>query len=454
MKTERPPILYGAAILAVLSLAWSGYAIADLMHSGKFGLSVAFAGDVGWITVLWAEYKGVTLGGRRWAPTAAGWLIATGVALLLVIHGNEAGGHGQAIAGPFVVLVGKIVWAFALEAMKDPAAPTPEQRAELHTLMRDTAHETGMLHARAQARIAEIRAEASVTLARDEADFEISIERMEKRAELGRRTPLALPPGSSSTSFDRSAEQAIEVIGEQGDAPASALTRVPRKQQPPTSPAGPTGEVVEDVSALFREAHAPVVYFLRNGNRLKIGTSQNLRRRITSLSLRREDVVRVEHGDQEYERSLHRRFVELRVDETEWFELRGSLARYLGEPEAQPAEPAEPEAQPAAELHTQLDEPQTLTPVSTPASPQAAAPEPQAQPAEPGDRPFGFSAHLNAQSAQRAQSVARVAELVAQDPGITSAQVAELLAVSPATAKRYLREARQARPGQPKDGYA
>lgn len=219
MKTELPPILYGAAILALLSLAWSGYAIADLMHSGKFGLSVALAGDVGWITVLWAEYKGVTLAGRRWTATAAGWSIALGVAVLLVIHGNEAGGKAQAIAGPFVVLVGKIVWAFALEAMKDPTAPTPEQRAALHAVMRDSAHESGMFHARAKARIARIRAEASVTLARDDADFEIGLERLEKRAELHRRTPIILPPntpapGPTTVGFDEAAEQAITVIGE------------------------------------------------------------------------------------------------------------------------------------------------------------------------------------------------------------------------------------------------
>ncbi|MFJ3037738.1 hypothetical protein [Streptomyces tendae] len=197
MKTptlnDRPPILYGAIALAVLSLIWSGYAITDLMHSGHFGLSVAIAGDIGWITVLWAEYRGVAIFGKTWAAIVAGWLIAGGVAYLLVVHGNEAGGRAQAIAGPFVVLVGKIVWAFALEAMKDPTAPTAEQLAELHAVMRDSTHEAGMLDARAQAQIARIRAEASVTLARDETDFEIGLERLEKQSELYRRTPIALP---------------------------------------------------------------------------------------------------------------------------------------------------------------------------------------------------------------------------------------------------------------------
>jgi hypothetical protein len=235
VKTERPPILYGAGILALLSLVWSGYAIADLMQSGRFGLSVALAGDIGWITVLWAECKGVTIGGRRWAAAAAGWGIAFGVAVLLVIHGAEAGGRGQAIAGPFVVIVGKIVWAFALAAMRDPVAPTPEQRAELHTLMRDAAHQSGMLHARAQARIAHIRAEAEVTLARDDADFEIGIARLEKRAELHRRTPITLPPNVTPApeqtrpgdGFDEAAEQAITVIGEPEHEPPTMLASTP-----------------------------------------------------------------------------------------------------------------------------------------------------------------------------------------------------------------------------------
>lgn len=238
MKTERPPILYGAVILAVLSLVWSGYAIADLMHSGKFGLSVALAGDVGWITVLWAEYKGVTIGGKRWAATAAGWAIALGVAVLLVIHGQEAGGRAQAIAGPFVVLVGKIVWAFALEAMKDPAALTPEQEAEIHTVMRDSEYQ-GRLHQAtldgiergADAEIARIRAEARTVLARDEADFEISVERVRKRGEIARRTPLALSAAPAAetrpTDFNEAAEQVIDVIGEQDREQPTTIASTP-----------------------------------------------------------------------------------------------------------------------------------------------------------------------------------------------------------------------------------
>ncbi|AWL39686.1 MULTISPECIES: winged helix-turn-helix domain-containing protein [unclassified Streptomyces] len=91
-------------------------------------------------------------------------------------------------------------------------------------------------------------------------------------------------------------------------------------------------------------------------------------------------------------------------------------------------EPAEPPAEPQHYLHS---------------STQVATPEPPARAAEPQAPSFGFSAQLTAQQAQRAQAVEKVAELLAQDPGLTSAKVAERLNVSAATAKRYLREARQ-----------
>lgn len=201
---NRPPILYGAALLALLSLTWSGYAITDLMHSGKFGLSVALAGDIGWVTVLWAEYRGITISGRTWAAPAAGWAIALGVATLLALHGHEAGSSGQAIAGPFVVLIGKAVWTFAIAALADPAALTAEQEAEIHSVMRDSEHAARLHEAElkrterdADAEIARIRAEARIVLARDDADFEIGLERSRKRAEIARRTPLAISPANS-----------------------------------------------------------------------------------------------------------------------------------------------------------------------------------------------------------------------------------------------------------------
>lgn len=195
---KRPAIFWGATALAALSLAWSAYAITDLMQSGIFGLSVAVAGDIGWITVLWAEAKRI---GPRWAAPLAGWAIAVGVGLLLVIHGAEEGSTAQAIAGPFVVLVGKAVWAFALAALRDPAALTPEQEAEIHSVMRDSEHAARLHDARrdqaqreADATIERIHQQARITAARDRADFKITRDRREMLAEIERCSPIPLPP--------------------------------------------------------------------------------------------------------------------------------------------------------------------------------------------------------------------------------------------------------------------
>jgi hypothetical protein len=137
----------------------------------------------------------------------------------------------------------------------------------------------------------------------------------------------------------------------------------------------------------------------------------------------------------------------MRQDRVRELQRRAPLSLTAG-PAAQPAEPVEPPAQAPAEP---ID-PAGSAPTFVLGSSQAAAPEPLAQPAEPEGRSFGFSAHLTAQSAQRAKAVAQVAELLAQDSGITSSQVAEELAVSPATAKRYLREARNPKPVTPPTG--
>lgn len=132
----------------------------------------------------------------------------------------------------------------------------------------------------------------------------------------------------------------------------------------------------------------------------------------------------------------------MRQDKTRELGRRRPLELTAGEPVEPPAEPRAQKAQPPVEPRAHTAEPEGSAHPVVLASSLAAPSEPPAQPAEPNTVPFGFSGHLTAQSAQRAQQVAKVAELLAQDPGLTSAQVAEELSVSPATAKRYLREAR------------
>ncbi|TPK59010.1 MULTISPECIES: GIY-YIG nuclease family protein [unclassified Mesorhizobium] len=73
------------------------------------------------------------------------------------------------------------------------------------------------------------------------------------------------------------------------------------------------------------------VYFLKAGNAVKIGRSTNLRGRIQSLqtgSAHEARIVKILRGGKRREKEFHKRFAEYRL-RGEWFDLRGSLAKYL-----------------------------------------------------------------------------------------------------------------------------
>lgn len=107
-------------------------------------------------------------------------------------------------------------------------------------------------------------------------------------------------------------------------------------------PAGDIGTPA-DLEAVLQGAHAPVVYFARNGNRVKIGTTRNLRQRMSALCLRIKDVAFVLHGDQEYEDQLHQRFAAYRIGNSEWFKTTGELAEFVA---AKGIEPYRSESEP------------------------------------------------------------------------------------------------------------
>lgn len=77
--------------------------------------------------------------------------------------------------------------------------------------------------------------------------------------------------------------------------------------------------------------HAPLVYFIRNGNRMKIGTTTELKRRIRTLALRPENVALLIDGDQRREREYHKQFAEHRIGTTEWFAYEGALTDYVND---------------------------------------------------------------------------------------------------------------------------
>ncbi|MFI9154512.1 GIY-YIG nuclease family protein [Streptomyces sp. NPDC053367] len=400
--TLRRALFIAATLMTAGAIIWGTVAIGsmlDLLAPAWAAYLVAGVFDAGWAACLIAEWL-LRYDSRRAAlPRNVGvGMLAVSMAAIIT-HGALSGSWGWivGIVGALVSAAAKGVWAIGMHTIRIQLDPKYE--AYLRALQQQTGTEQA--------------------LALTEWDRRITEDRTVKlRLALEARRPVAEP--------------AVEQVS----APAA-----PARKESPAEPAGPVGQEIDDLDGLLAQAHTPVVYFLRNGTRVKIGTTRNLRRRIAGLALRPDDVVRVEHGGQDYEQSLHARFDDYRVGNTEWFELRGELAAYLGEPEAQPLELTAQFVEPTAHA----PEPSAAGGGLSVASAQATTDEPGTLPSAPEAHAFGFSAHLTGQAAQRAKAVAQVAELLAQDPGLTSGQVAEELAVSPATAKRYLREARQAK---------
>ncbi|MGV9891716.1 GIY-YIG nuclease family protein [Streptomyces sp. NPDC003395] len=77
--------------------------------------------------------------------------------------------------------------------------------------------------------------------------------------------------------------------------------------------------------------HAPLVYFITNGNRIKIGTSTELKRRIRTLALRAENVALLLDGGKPLERKYHNQFADLRIGNTEWFAYESPLTDFIAE---------------------------------------------------------------------------------------------------------------------------
>jgi len=405
-----------AVAMTMVAIVWGTVAIGgmlQLLAPAWAAYLVAGAFDAGWAACLIAEWILRYDSKRAETPRNAGVALLAVSMAAITTHGALSGPWGWivGIVGALVSAAAKGVWAIGMYTIRIKLEPKYE--AYLRTLQQQAGTEQALALGERDRLLTQ---DGTVKL------------RLALEARRGPAEPVVI-------------EQAAPEPEAAQPAPVTAEPDAPARSPLPNDPTGPVGEEIEDIAELLTAAHAPVVYFLRNGSRVKIGTTRNLRRRIAGLALRPDDAVRVEHGGQDYEHSLHARFNAHRVGNTEWFELRDDLAAYLGMPEAQPLELTAQFIEPTAHLAEPLPVTGGLSPVSV----QASVSEPQAQAVAPEAQAFGFSAHLTGQSAQRVKALAQVAELLAQDRGITSEQVKEELGVSLATAKRYLREVRQSK---------
>lgn len=77
------------------------------------------------------------------------------------------------------------------------------------------------------------------------------------------------------------------------------------------------------------QVHEPYVYFIRNGSRIKIGWSTNVKSRVQQLSLPPSALLLQIPGGSREEGFLHRKFASARVGRTEWFEATAELETFI-----------------------------------------------------------------------------------------------------------------------------
>ncbi|MFB7866983.1 hypothetical protein [Streptomyces sp. NPDC056069] len=184
------PLLVPAVALSGGSLAWTTWSLVDLLGAGPWGITVAAGADIIWASVIWAEARGLRIGGHRWPVAAIGWVALAAVAGLLVWHGIEQHHAAMAVAGPFLPLGAKVVWLLALADMRNPAALTDDERAQLARMERglvfEEQHHSIEMRRRAMA--------AELLLTEVDTDFAIELARQDKGRELARRAPIAIAP--------------------------------------------------------------------------------------------------------------------------------------------------------------------------------------------------------------------------------------------------------------------
>lgn len=108
------------------------------------------------------------------------------------------------------------------------------------------------------------------------------------------------------------------------------VARVQERYAGQPLPIRPDVEPTRVVKAPPRFGHIPVgeevVYYMRVGNRVKIGTTTNLRMRLASINP--EELLAKEPGGYQLERSRHAQFKSLRTV-GEWFKYEGALVDHI-----------------------------------------------------------------------------------------------------------------------------
>ncbi|MGW3400136.1 hypothetical protein [Streptomyces zhihengii] len=204
---QRPgttPLTTLAASLSLGSLIWTTWSLFDLLGVGLAGFTVAACADAVWGAVIYAEYRGVRVAGKKWPVVTFGWIALLAVAALLVWHGIAKNNPAMAAAGPLLPIGAKAIWVLALAALRDPAALTDDELATLARM------ERGMAFEEAQHRFEMRRREMNAERQMSEVavDFDIELMRQSKTRELTRRRPLDVTPHHDAHRITRTIDDA------------------------------------------------------------------------------------------------------------------------------------------------------------------------------------------------------------------------------------------------------
>ena len=201
-----------AAVLSLGSLIWTTWSLFDLLGAGWAGITVAGCADAVWGSVIYAEYRGVRVAGRRWPVIAFGWTALIAVAAFLVWHGLSDNNLAMAIAGPFLPIGAKAVWVLALADMRDPAALTDAENAALAAMERGLIFEEAQ-HAKEMRRRT---MQAELLMAEVSTDFDIEVMRQDRARQLHRTRPMEMLVIQQTTPTSDAPGEAAD---QTGDAP-------------------------------------------------------------------------------------------------------------------------------------------------------------------------------------------------------------------------------------------
>lgn len=189
----------GALAMTTGSVVWTAYGIQDLL--GAAGIPAIIAVESLYLTLHYAEIKGVGGKKTRITLTVLGWLAALALGAFLCVHAAIEWGVMAAVPAAVPPVASKLLWWVDEQLVRrDSLEPTPEMKAAHAKVVRDAEHTARMaeanIKAEASQEMARLKALGQVAMTRSEVMFQVDLDRLNKEDELRVRKPLGAAPAA------------------------------------------------------------------------------------------------------------------------------------------------------------------------------------------------------------------------------------------------------------------